>query len=144
MHPLRRVHLVTLLAAALFLGACTGSPAPNAGSTSTPTASRDSGLIRVDDFAKAVAQPNRVTVNVHVPFEGAIPGTDLFIPFDKIEQQASRLPANRTTPLAIYCRTGSMSATAMKTLSTLGYTDVLELEGGMRAWRASGRSLTGR
>jgi rhodanese-related sulfurtransferase len=85
-----------------------------------------------------------VTINVHVPFEGAIEGTDLFVPFDKIEQRASRLPADRTTPLAIYCRTGNMSAAAAKTLATLGYTDVVELRGGMRAWKASGRSLTGR
>ena len=85
-----------------------------------------------------------MTINVHVPFEGAIEGTDLFIPFDKIEEQVSRLPADRTTPLAIYCRTGSMSATAAKTLAALGYTDVVELKGGMQAWQASGRSLTGR
>ena len=114
------------------------------GSTGTPRADKESGLVRPDDFARAVARPDTVTVNVHVPFEGAIEDTDLFIPFDRIEQQASRLPEDRSTPLAIYCRTGSMSATAVKTFSALGYTDIVELQGGMRAWQASGRPLTGR
>ena len=136
---------MALLAVAPFvLSACTASdPAPSPSRASSPTAERITGLVPASDFARAVVQPSRVTINVHVPFEGAIDGTDLFVPFDKIEQRASRLPADRTTPLAIYCRTGSMSAAAAKTLASLGYTDVVELQGGMRAWKASGRSLTG-
>ena len=96
-----------------------------------------------DEFAAVVAEPGRVTVNVHVPFEGDIPGTDLSIPFDEIASQAGTLPADRGTGLAIYCRSGPMSATAATTLADLGYTDVVELRGGMRAWQADGRSLNG-
>lgn len=142
----RRIRFAGLLAMAPFvLSACSAdSPPPGPSTTSTPTAGRASDLVPADDFARAVDQPDRVTINVHVPFEGAIRGTDLFIPFDKIEQQTSRLPVDRSTPLAIYCRTGSMSATAAKTLAALGYNDMVELRGGMQAWKASGRSLTGR
>ena len=57
--------------------------------------------------------------------------------------QADRLPADRTVPIAIYCRTGPMSATAAEALRSLGYTDVVELQGGMKAWQASGRPLVG-
>jgi rhodanese-related sulfurtransferase len=96
-----------------------------------------------DEFAAAIAEPGRVTVNVHVPFEGDIAGTDLSIPFDQITAQAHRLPADRSTGLAIYCRSGPMSTTAAATLHDLGYTDVIELRGGMRAWQADGRPLIG-
>lgn len=92
-------------------------------------------------YERVIAQPDRLVINVHVPFEGALPGTDLMIPFDKIEQQADRLPADRRAPLAIYCKSGRMSAEATQTFARLGYTDVIDLEGGMDAWQAEGRTL---
>ncbi|MFV8049476.1 rhodanese-like domain-containing protein [Mycobacterium sp. 48b] len=100
-------------------------------------------LVGPDEFATAVGESDRTTINVHVPFEGDIAGTDLSIPFDRITEQADQLPTDRGAPIAIYCRTGPMSATAAETLKSLGYTDVVELKGGMKAWQASGRSLVG-
>ncbi|RWA18800.1 hypothetical protein MELE44368_03970 [Mycolicibacterium elephantis DSM 44368] len=107
---------------------------------STASAAR---LVDAGEFAAAIAEPARLTVNVHVPFEGDIPGTDLSIPFDQIAAQADRLPADRDTPLAIYCRSGPMSTVAAQELRELGYTDVVELRGGMRAWQAEGRPIVG-
>lgn len=100
-------------------------------------------LVGPAEFAAVVAEPERMTINVHVPFEGDIPGTDLSIPFDQITQRADELPADRTTPLAIYCRSGPMSTQAAADLTALGYTDVVELQGGMMAWQAEGRPLLG-
>lgn len=37
--------------------------------------------------------------------------------------------------MAVYCRSGSMSATAVETLARLGYEDIVELDGGMVKWR---------
>jgi rhodanese-related sulfurtransferase len=98
-------------------------------------------LVSPAEFAAAVAEPERVTINVHVPDEGSIAGTDLSLPFDMIEARAGELPADRSTPLAVYCRSGSMSATAVATLAGLGYTSVVELEGGMLAWEAEDRPI---
>lgn len=103
-------------------------------------ASSPSTLLSPAAFARAVATPGTVTINVHVPDAGSIRGTDLWIPFDRIAQLRRRLPA-RSTRLAVYCRSGSMSAVAVRTLHRLGYTRVVELREGMDAWRASGRPL---
>lgn len=92
------------------------------------------------EFARAVAEPDRVTVNVHVPFEGDIPGTDASIPYDEVRALADRLPPPGT-PLAVYCRSGSMSAEAAPVLQSLGYVDIVELRGGMQAWTDAGRRL---
>ncbi|WKG02504.1 rhodanese-like domain-containing protein [Mycolicibacterium sp. HK-90] len=130
--------------ASLSVAAC-GSPAeaPPAASTGAAAASvAVHRLVGPDEFATAIAESDRLTINVHVPFEGDIAGTDLSIPFDRIAEQADRLPSDRDAPIAIYCRTGPMSATAAEALRSLGYTDVVELKGGMKAWQASGRNLT--
>ncbi|WP_441958197.1 rhodanese-like domain-containing protein [Mycolicibacterium houstonense] len=131
--------------AAMSLTSC-GSPSGAPSVTSTEVAATSVVLHRLvgpDEFASAIAESDRLTINVHVPFEGDIAGTDLSIPFDRIAQQADRLPSDRDAPIAIYCRTGPMSATAAEALRSLGYTDVVELKGGMKAWQASGRPLTG-
>ncbi|KKW64738.1 sulfurtransferase [Mycolicibacterium elephantis] len=128
------------LAAVLLAVGVIVSSACASETTSTASAAR---LVDPGEFAAAVAEPERLTVNVHVPFEGDIPGTDLSIPFDQIAAQADRLPADRDTPLAIYCRSGPMSTVAAQALRDLGYTDVVELRGGMRAWQAEGRPIVG-
>lgn len=77
---------------------------------------------------------------MHTPDEGSIPGTDLAIPFDTLEERKGELPPV-STRLAVYCRSGRMSAEAVETLKRLGYQDVVELRGGMIAWADSGRQL---
>ena len=91
-------------------------------------------------FASVAAAPATVTLNVHVPDEGSIPGTDLSIPYDEVTARGRELPGRDTT-IAIYCRTGRMSTIARRALMRMGYRRVVELRGGMIAWRAEGRRL---
>ena len=132
---------VTLVGAVACGTAGVGAPAA---ATQGPTSSvsQPSKLAGPAEFAAAIADQTTVTVNVHVPFEGTLTGTDLMIPYNRIQQQANTLPADRRTPLAIYCRTGRMSAIAARSLAALGYTDIVELKGGMEAWQASGRPVS--
>ncbi len=119
-------------------GVARPSDGPDVVSVAPATAAKSIGP---DLFAKAMAEPNRITINVHVPYEGELPGTDLAIPFDQISARAEQLPASRTTPLAIYCRSGRMSRIAATALAQLGYRDIVELDGGMIGWQQTGRAL---
>lgn len=124
-----------------------GCSAPDAAPTSPGSAAPASGssvaapLIGPEEFAAEIAGGDRFVVNVHTPDEGSIAGTDAKIPFDQIGGRAAELPQDRNTPLAVYCRTGRMSQIAVGTLAQMGYTDVVELRGGMVAWEAEGKSL---
>ncbi len=89
---------------------------------------------------QALTAKNFVFINVHVPYEGHIAGTDLSIPFDEIGQ-SRKLPADRKANIVLYCRSGTMSAEARQTLNRKGYTNVRELQGGFNAWKAAGYEL---
>lgn len=140
---------IAIGAALLTLVGC-GSPSeptmitPIPATGLTDAATRAVRSVEPQRFAELIAAPERVTINVHVPYEGDISGTDLTVAFDQIEAQIDRLPSVRSTPLAVYCRTGRMSAIAATTLANLGYHDVVELAGGMQAWQQSGRALVWR
>lgn len=125
--------LVGLLALTTGCAAAVPTSAPAAESSAV-----DSAVRQLDPVDFAVQVPSRMTINVHVPDEGSLPDTDLALPYDQISTRQSELPADRNTEIAIYCLTGHMSAIAGQTLSELGYTDIVELRGGMAAWRAAG------
>jgi len=99
--------------------------------------------ISVPEYQEFQNSADATFVNVHIPFEGDIPGTDASIPFDEIEQNLDLLPQDKGAPLVVYCRSGNMSRTASETLVDLGYTNVYNLEGGMIAWQEAGLSLEG-
>ena len=79
-------------------------------------------------------------VNVHIPYEGEIQNTDLFLPYDQIEESLDKLP-DKDSPIVLYCRSGRMSTIAAEALVALGYTRVFELKGGMVAWEQAGLPL---
>jgi rhodanese-related sulfurtransferase len=94
-------------------------------------------------FADRMSDPEAVVINVHVPYEGEIDGTDELIPFDEIRGDA-RLPVDKNAEILLYCMSGNMSETAARTLEDEGYTDVAHLGGGMQDWSASGREIVHR
>ncbi|MBI2763675.1 MAG: rhodanese-like domain-containing protein [Chloroflexi bacterium] len=105
------------------------------GSYTSVSPARLTNMLKAKDF---------VLVNVHIPYEGEIDGTDRFIPYDQVANKLSDLPPAKNARILVYCRSGRMSTIAAKALVALGYTNVWELEGGMIAWEASGYQLVQR
>lgn len=149
---------VVVIAADFVFGALsggTGSAVPNASPTATGAAGPTSGQVGVvvqgngghwtnvtaDQLAGMLTHKDFTLVNVKTPYIGEIDGTDLYIAYDQLAAKASALPANKGARILVYCRSGAESAIAAQTLLDLGYTNVWNLDGGMNAWQASGRTL---
>jgi rhodanese-related sulfurtransferase len=139
---------LVVLSAALLAGCGTAAEkaatakAPEAAVKTADAPMGGEAFARLDPaaFADKMKDKNAVLINVHIPYEGELDGTGIFIPYDKILDD-SRLPKDKNQEILLYCRTGHMSEQAGNALHNAGYTNLTHLEGGMRAWEASGRPL---
>lgn len=132
----RRAALVAVVAA--LTAGCSGGGQP----ATAPTVASESAhaVIGVEAFGALLDDPEVLAVNVHVPYEGELPGTDALVPYDRIREWDG-LPSDRDATVAVYCMSGNMSRQAAMALVEAGYTDVRALDGGMLAWEDAGRDL---
>ncbi|OGO65148.1 MAG: hypothetical protein A2029_16930 [Chloroflexi bacterium RBG_19FT_COMBO_47_9] len=136
--------LGSMFVVVLLLAACSNA------ATSQPTADVVGKQVMVDggsytDVSVAELQAmlenkDFTFINVHIPFDGDIAGTDLSIPYDQIEQNLDKLP-DKNAKIVLYCRSDRMSNIAAKTLVELGYTNIWNLDGGMVDWEGAGLSI---
>ncbi len=77
-------------------------------------------------------------VDVHTPKQRHIKGTDLVVPYNEVEKYKDKFPADKDTPIYLYCEGGPMGNAAAKSLHELGYRNLFNLEGGTSAWKKSG------
>jgi len=142
---MKRLPFVVILSIA-FLVACVGKISP-----ATPAASSQPAKVTVSGGSytnvsalqlKAMLDKKDFTfVNVYIPYEGEIAKTDVFVPYNEIEKNLDKLPADKNAKIVLYCRSGRMSAIAAETMVRLGYTNVWNTEGGMIAWETLGLPL---
>ncbi|PIZ64576.1 hypothetical protein CO051_02610 [Candidatus Roizmanbacteria bacterium CG_4_9_14_0_2_um_filter_39_13] len=95
----------------------------------------DIQLVNPDRFDELAKIPETFVLDVHTPEQTHIAGTDAFIPYDQLKENQSKLPQDKTTPILLYCRSGSMSREATQTLASMGYSTIYDLEGGTQTYR---------
>lgn len=93
-----------------------------------------------DQFAARAQRSGAFVVNVHTPYEGTLPDTDVSVPYDRITADP-RIPTDKSAEILLYCRSGRMSAEAAGALTAAGYTNVADLDGGMLKWESRGRPI---
>ncbi len=98
-------------------------------------------LLSPGEFEKIIQNESVFLLNVHTPYEGKINGTDEIIEdWENIDKYMEKLPMDMSIPIAVYCRSGRMSEAAAEELKEMGY-KVYDLDGGMTAWKESGRKI---
>mmetsp|Transcript_5360 Transcript_5360/g.9641 ORF Transcript_5360/g.9641 Transcript_5360/m.9641 type:complete len:174 (-) Transcript_5360:99-620(-) len=113
-------------------------------SQNNATESEEWRRVGVDTFAKAMeTNPNATILDVRTEAEwkdsGHIKGATL-LPHDSITSDAD-LPKDKAGLILLYCGSGKRSAVAAQTLLDLGYTNLEELETGIKGWKAAGKSV---
>lgn len=128
----KKALLILILGAVVLTGCSTQND-----KQSKPTSQTNSPvqLVSSSEFSQLMQDENAFVVDVHTPEQTHIPGTDAFIPDTEITARASELPADKSTPILVYCRSGSMSAQAAEDIAGLGYTNVYDLDGGTNAYK---------
>lgn len=71
-------------------------------------------------------------------FEGGSLPNALHIPLSQLKDRAGELGKLTGRPLVVYCERGQRSRGAMATLSKLGFSEIYNLAGGIRAWKDAG------
>ncbi|GAB4577367.1 MAG: hypothetical protein Fur0022_00980 [Anaerolineales bacterium] len=126
-----------------LLAACASQGTPEGTSQKVTVSGGSYTDVSVPELQTMLASKDFLFVNVHIPFEGDLPNTDLSIPFDQIAQNLEQLPSEKDAKIVLYCRSGNMSTQAAQTLVELGYTNVWNLAGGFNAWQAAGLPMEG-
>jgi rhodanese-related sulfurtransferase len=132
---------IVLIAVLLLVTACDNLPSAPMSANGEPGKNAD-GYTRIGakELAQSLRDPELTLVNVHIPYAGDLPETDLSIPYNEIPSHLDQLPES-DAPIVVYCLSGGMSTVAAKELVSQGYTNIVELEGGMGAWVAAGYEL---
>ena len=95
----------------------------------------------VHELKNRMEQEDLFIVDVHIPEQRHIKGTDLFVPFDKITTNAEKFPADKDETIIVYCRSGNMSVDSSIDLVDMGYKNVFNVVEGINAWKAAGYPL---
>lgn len=94
--------------------------------------------ISTDQLIKMMQAKDFILINVHIPYAGELPQTDLAIPYNAIEKNKDRLPQDKNARIVVYCVSGHMSRLAAEKLASMGYSRVLDFQDGMRGWQRHG------
>ena len=93
--------------------------------------------ITSQEFDKILSTRNPFLVDVHIPEQKHLEGTDLVVPYNKIKENLSKFPEDKDALIIVYCRSGNMSIEAFEALVKAGYTQVKNLVGGINAYTES-------
>ena len=132
--------IAATLAIAMALAAYGSQSATTAG-TEVTVAGGTYTNVAPGQLKQMLAAKDFVFINVHIPYASEIAQTDAFIPYNEVEQNISKFPADKNAKVFLYCQSGRMSAMAAEELVKRGYTNIWNLDGGMSAWEAAGFPL---
>jgi rhodanese-related sulfurtransferase len=125
-----------------LLGACQGKPAEITGNK-VPVVGGTYTNVNADELNAMLKNKDFIFINVHIPIERNIAGTDLYIAYDQITDPSNLalMPVDKNAKIVLYCRSGRMSTIAAEALVKLGYTNIWNLSGGMTEWESAGYDL---
>lgn len=100
-------------------------------------ANRGIRQISTNDLKQLLSEKSNSKMYVDVRTKGEFGGRSIKgfknIPLDQLGNRLSQLPKDKT--LVLICQSGSRSSMAARKLKKAGYTDIINVRGGMNMWR---------
>lgn len=101
-------------------------------------------LLDIDKFeTKLNASPNAQVVDVRTPdeFDGGhlVNASNINIDDAAFATKLGKL--DKTKPTFVYCLAGGRSATAVKKMKEMGFTELYDMKGGFRSWSGAGKPV---
>ena len=100
-------------------------------------------MLPVNNAVRLMNDDKTVIVDVREDKEidtGVIQGAK-HIPLSALSTRIGELEKSKSAPIIVYCRSGNRSGGACKTLTTAGFENVNNLDGGIMAWETAGLPL---
>jgi rhodanese-related sulfurtransferase len=132
---------VIIIVSLLFVFSAVGAFADGMTSADLLAEARAQIMQAPADVAKLLFdEGDYVFIDVREPTEtkmGFVPGA-ILIPRGLLEFKIAGEVADPNTQIVVYCASGGRSSLAAYTLKQMGYTNVISMAGGWRAWSAAG------
>lgn len=141
------IGVLAVLAAGAYALAGTHTPTPTdkaAVQGAVAAVATENDTVPSADFASLLKTGEYTLIDVRTPeeyAEGHLPGATLVnVRAEDFAARIAALPKDRA--YALYCRSGGRSGQARERMARAGFTRVVDLSGGIHAWRADGREVT--
>ena len=139
----KRIYLFSLLVSLFFLSCQANETSPtNAADTSIQSQETIAVSLSNSDWVSKMTEHPGIILDVRTPDEyaqGYIEGAKLVDVSDaSFLENLSNLSIDRSTPIYLYCRSGSRSKRAMAILKNDGFTEIYEMNGGIMGWQNEG------
>lgn len=100
-------------------------------------------LVDVSTFEQKISTEGKQLIDVRTPeefAEGHLPNA-VNINIKDADFQAKIEALDKTKPVLVYCKSGGRSGKACGIMSTLGFTNITDLDGGITSWKAEGKPI---
>jgi rhodanese-related sulfurtransferase len=87
-------------------------------------------------FNKKNTEENRMIIDVRTPQEYAFGHLEKAVNINFYDSMfIEKISAlDKTQPISLYCRSGDRSGQTLQIMASLGFTNVIDLEGGIQLW----------
>ncbi len=134
--------LIALLGLTFAVSSCQNKPS-TATTTNKSSVQATSKVITVEEYEKAITNPDIQLIDVRTPSEFSSGHIAKAININVMDvaftNEISKL--DKQKPVYIYCRSGARSQRAAATLIQNGFTQIIDLQGGINNWNSAGKAV---
>lgn len=112
--------------------------------SNTQSYSSKAGMLSVKQVQDKIEKKDKITlldVRTQDEFKNGHLTNSILLPLDDVAKKAESVLKDKNAEIIVYCLTGGRSKKAVEILLSKGYTNVIDMQGGITAWQDAGYSV---